>query len=98
MTRFRIPFEELIDGVLAYYGENKDELDEQLTKSMDFDYNVIDSFDDSGNKIPQLLSHNAIFIDCAYLHKDLYSMVYDLALILKEHNYGLFVLARQRLN
>lgn len=98
MTRFRIPFIELIDGVLAYYGENKEELDEQLTKSVDFDYNVIDSFDDSGNKIPQLLAHNAIFIDCAYLHKDLYSMVYDLALILKEHNYGLFVLARQRLN
>ena len=38
--------------MLAYYGENKDELDAQLTKSMDFEYNVIDSFDDSGNKVP----------------------------------------------
>ena len=73
-------------------------LDQQLSQSMDFTYNVIDSFDDNGNKVPQILSHNAIFIDCGYLNKDIYSIVYDLALILKEHNYGLFVLARKRLN
>jgi hypothetical protein len=45
-----------------------------------------------------MLSHNAVFIDCGFLHKDIYDMVYDLALVLKEHNYGLFVLTRQNLN
>lgn len=41
-----------------------------------------------------MLSHNAVFIDCGFLHKDIYDMVYDLSLVLKEHNYGIFVLAR----
>ena len=41
-----------------------------------------------------MLSHNAVFIDCGFLHKDIYETVYDLSLVLKEHNYGIFVLAR----
>ena len=65
---------------------------------MNFEYDVIDSFDDGGQKVAQILSDNAIFIDCQYLHKDLYSMVFDLANLLREGNYGLFILARVRLN
>ena len=65
---------------------------------MDFPYIVIDAFEDSGQKIPELIAHNAVFIDCAYMHKDLYSIVFDLSMLLKEQNYGLFVIARKRLN
>ena len=65
---------------------------------MNFEYDVIDTFDDGGQKVAQILSDNAIFIDCQYLHKDLYSMVFDLANLLREGNYGLFILARVRLN
>ena len=48
--------------------------------------------------MPDILSSNAIFIDCQYLNKDFYSIVYDSALTLQKHNFGLFVLARNRLN
>ena len=65
---------------------------------MNFEYDMIDSFDDSGQKMPAILSHNALVIDCSYLHKDLYEMIFDMSVVLQEHNYGLFVLARSRLN
>ena len=69
-----------------------------MEKSMNFEYDVIDSFEKSGSKIPEILSSNAMFIDCQYLHKDLYQIVYDLAVVLQKHNFGLFVMARSRLN
>ena len=65
---------------------------------MNFEYEVIDSFDDAGNKISQILSHNAVFVDCGYLNKDFYEIIYNLAIVLQQHNYGLFVLLRPRLN
>ena len=87
-----------MDNMLAYYVQNKQVLDEELSRSFDFDYQVIDSFDDAGNKAPEILTQNAIFVDCHYLNKDLYQVVYDLALVLQKHNYGLFVVARKNLN
>ena len=48
--------------------------------------------------MPSILSSNAIFVDCKYLNKDFYEIVFNLALLLRQHNYGLFVLARQQLN
>ena len=65
---------------------------------MDFTYTVIDDFEGAGQKIPEIIAHNAFFIDCSYMHNDFYQIIYDLALIIKEENYGLFVLARHRLN
>ena len=98
VTSVRIPLLDTIDSLLIYYGTNKDELDTDFAKSMNFKYDVIDSFKDSGNKVPSVVAHNAVFIDCHYLHKDIYQMIFDLAIVLKDRNYGLFVLARQRLN
>lgn len=45
-----------------------------------------------------MLASNAIFVDCHYINKDLYDILFKGALVLREHNYGLFLLARQRLN
>ena len=84
--------------MLRYYRNNKESLDSELAKSMDFEYNVIDKFNDSGNKMPSILAENSVFVDCTYLNKDIYDIIFNLALTLKEHNYGLFVVARQRLN
>ena len=70
----------------------------QFDQSLNFDYEILDSFEESGNKIASVMSHNAIFVDCTYLNKDFYQIIYDLALVLKNHNYGIFVLARQQLN
>ena len=52
LTRFKLPIKDLIGGVLDYYKENKDQIDQQVSQSLDFKYNVIDSFENSGNKIP----------------------------------------------
>lgn len=98
VTSVRIPVRKTIEDFLIYYSRNKEALDEQFNRSMDFTYSVIDAFEDSGQKIPDIIAHNAIFIDCAYLHKDLYSILFDLSQLLKEQNYGLFVIARKRLN
>lgn len=98
ITSINVPIQSAIDQILAYYGDNKDSLDRQINRSMDFEYDVVDSFEQSGQKVPSILAHNALFIDCHYLNKDFYSIVFDLALVLKQHNYGLFVLARSRLN
>ena len=65
---------------------------------MNFNYEVLDSFEESGNKISSILSHNAIFLDCSYLNKDFYQIIYDFSMVLKKHNYGIFVLVRQQLN
>ena len=37
--------------------------DEKLTKAVQFDYKVIEEFTKSGNKVPEILSHTAIFVD-----------------------------------
>jgi len=94
LTKFRIPLIDTIDNILLYYAENKENLDQELTKSLEFQYNVIDSFESAGNKVPAMLAPKAIFIDCNYLHKDLYQVLYGSALVLREHNYGLFLLVR----
>lgn len=98
LTGFNLPVVKSIDQMLQYYTENKAEIDQELEKSLDFKYKVIDSFDDAGNKVPSILSHNAIFIDCHYLNKDIYKMIFDVAIALKNHQYGLFIVARPRLN
>ena len=65
---------------------------------MNFNYEVLDSFEESGNKITSVMSHNAIFVDCTYLNKDFYQILNHFTMVLKRHNYGIFVLARPRLN
>ena len=45
-----------------------------------------------------LISKNTIFIDCRYLHKDLYDIVFKLCKILEEKNILLFAALRPRLN
>lgn len=45
-----------------------------------------------------MLSSTAIFVDCNYLHKDIYEILYNSSIVLRERNYGLFLLVRQRLN
>ena len=39
---------------------------------MDFTYTVIDEFEGAGQKVPEIIAHNAFFIDCSYMNKDLY--------------------------
>ena len=51
---------------------------------MDFKYEVIDSFTDAGQKVPEIIAQNAAFIDCSYLNNDIYSIIFDLSQILKE--------------
>ena len=84
VTSVRIPVRKTIEDFLIYYSRNKEALDEQFNRSMDFTYSVIDTFENSGQKIPDIIAHNAIFIDCAYLHKDLYSILFDLSQLLRE--------------
>jgi len=98
LTKFQVPLASTLDFALLSYANNKEMLDAQLGRSFEFDYYVLDTFSDIGNKAPIILAQNAIFMDCGYLHKDLYEIVYELALVLMKHNYGLFVLVRERLN
>ena len=98
LTLLRIPLISKIDDFLLNYAENKEEIDQELKKSLEFKYNVLDSFEDVGNKVPSMLAPNSIFTDCNYLHKDIYQVLYDSALILRKRNFGLYLLVRKRLN
>ena len=98
LTQIRIPLTKNIDKILLNYAEKKEEIDAELSQSLELHYKVIDSYDDIGNKAPMMLANNAIFIDCNYVNKDLYDIIYRFSLVLREHNYGLFVLARKKLN
>ena len=51
---------------------------------MNFEYKVMDSYREGGQKVPELFAQNAVFVDCSYLHKDVYKMVYELSMILME--------------
>ena len=48
VTSVRIPVRKTIEDFLIYYSRNKEALDEQFNRSMDFTYSVIDAFEDSG--------------------------------------------------
>ena len=48
ITSIKLPLTETIDNILLYYGEHKEQMDAQLKESMDFRYDIIDTFDDSG--------------------------------------------------
>ena len=41
---------------------------------------------------------NTIFVDCGWLHKDLYDIVYELAMILEQRNIVLYAALVPRLN
>ena len=44
------------------------------------------------------IAKNTIFIDCGWLHKDLYDIVYELAMILERRNIVLYAALVPRLN
>lgn len=53
--------------MLLRYSESKESFDEKMSNAVKFDYKVIDSFENSGNKIPSPLENSAIFVDCHYI-------------------------------
>jgi len=56
--------------MLLKYSESKESFDEKMSNAVKFDYKVIDSFENSGNKISAVLENSAIFIDCRYVQND----------------------------
>ena len=67
-----------------------------MSEAVSFDYKVINEFETSGNKMPEILSHTAIFIDCRYLHFDMSEMINDLSELLKEANKVIYLLIEKR--
>lgn len=73
ITSAKIPVLSTIDSMLEYYGTNKEQIDMEFARSLDFDYKIIDTFEsDSSGKAPQTFLKTATFVDCAYVNKDLY--------------------------
>ena len=79
---------------MLYYSEHKTELDNQLKKSLEFNYKIVDIYDDSGLKIINMFADTSTIVDCHYIHEDLYEILLNLALLLRENDYGLFLIFR----
>ena len=96
LTNMSFKVVNIIETALLRYSEGKEEYDERLSSAVSFDYKVINEFETSGNKMPEILSHTAIFIDCRYLHFDLSEMINDLSQLLKEANKVMYLLIEKR--
>ena len=77
---------------------NKDTINSDIQGTLSYSYKAIDEFSSGGGKVSNLISKNTIFVDCKYLHKDLYDIVYELAMILEDKNIVLYAALRPRLN
>ena len=85
---------DLIEEKLLYYAKNKVEIDINLQKAFEVNYNIVDIYDDSGLKIVSMLTDSSSIVDCRYINLDLYDSVLDVAKLLREHDYGLFLILR----
>lgn len=56
ITNFGINLINLLEQGLFYYSESKEELDAKIAKAISFEYAVIDQFESSGNKIPEIFA------------------------------------------
>ena len=54
----------------------------------------MDTYENSGEKVVGMLANKSHMIECRHVNLDLYDIAYDLALVLRGHDYGLFVLLR----
>ena len=54
LSGVKLPLYWTLDQILLYYSDHKELLDEQFDQSMNFNYEVLDSFEESGNKISSL--------------------------------------------
>ena len=88
----------MLDDAFDWYVSNKSEVDNDIDKSLSYTYKAIDDFDDGGGKVSNLISKNSIFIDCKYLHKDMYDIIFELAMILQDKHVLLYAALRPRLN
>ena len=64
----QIELSQLIDAILTYYSENKDRIDTELSRSLDFTYKVTDTYSDGGGKIMQFFEDTSNIIDCNYIN------------------------------
>ena len=97
LTNFEINILGLLRGLLVSYSERKEEYDEKLSQAVLFDYRVLDSFEESGNKMPEILSYNSILVDCRYVQRDIVEMIDKLSKIVQESNYLIYSMVEKRL-
>ena len=69
-----------------------------MSQAVQFTYKVVEAFDSTGNKIPEVLSHNAIFVECSHVQKDIIEVMEGLAMLMKEFNLVFYAIIEQRLN
>ena len=69
-TNLSINVVQLIESGLAEYSQGKEGYDKSMSEAVQFTYKVVDEFKSSGNKTPEIFSHNAIFVDCSHIQKD----------------------------
>ena len=74
----------LTEDALIIYSESKEEYDERLSEAVQFDYDIADEFETSGNKIPANFEKTAIFVDCAFVGNDIHAIVTQLSVLLEE--------------
>ena len=95
---YSAPLKQLIDEAFDYYLANKNTIDADIQGTLSYSYKAIDEFSNGGGKVSNLISKNTIFVDCKYLNKDLYDIIYELAMILEDKNLILYSALRPRLN
>ena len=84
MTNFSIDLVKVIDDTIFTYSQDKEAYDSKLQEAVEFDYSAIDEFEEGGNKVPLMLQHSAIFVDCSYLQKDAEEILRSLSLMLRQ--------------
>ena len=87
-----------MDEAFNWYLENKNTIDADIDRSLSYTYKAIDEFNDGGGKIISFIAQNSVLIDCKWLYKDLYDIIYELAMILEEKHLVLYMSLRPRLN
>ena len=92
------PLKDLLNEVFDWYVENESEINSDIDKSLSYTYTAIDAFSDGGGKISNVIAKNSIIIDCKFLHKDLYDIIYTLAIMLQDKHIVLYSALRPRLN
>ena len=95
---YSAPLKQILNEAFDYYLEHKDSIDSDVQGTLSYAYKAIDQFDDGGGKVSRYVAKNTIFVDCGFLHNDLYDMVFQLAMILEERNIVLYTALVPRLN